>query len=203
VSVEALLFDLGGVVMVLDWDRAFSSWARDSGESLENLRKRHKFDRAYQRHERGEIGESEYYASLRDALGVDLDDEQLAAGWCAIFAGEIPETVELLRELKDRVALYALSNTNPEHQRVWSKQLEEALRCFRKVFVSFELGARKPEREAFEMISREIGVSPGRILFFDDTLANVEGARRAGLQAIHVKSPQDVADAVRRFVTPL
>ena len=70
----------------------------------------------------------------------------------------------------------------------------------------FSKGVRlpsKPEREAFEHISREIGVAPGKILFFDDTLENVEGARKAGLQAVHVKSPQDVANALRlaRVVT--
>ena len=200
-NVEALLFDLGGVVITLDWERALSSWARDSGESIENLRRRLKFDAAYERHERGAIGESEYYAALRDSLGVDLSDEQLAAGWCAIFTGEISPTVDLLRSLQGRVPLYAFSNTNVAHQRAWLPQFESALQPFRKIFVSWELGARKPERKAFEMVSREIGVGVERILFFDDLLENVEGARSAGLQAIHVKSPQDVKDALRRFVT--
>ena len=162
-----------------------------------------RFDSAYERHECGGISEREFYASLRKTLGVELTDAQLAAGWCSIFAGEIPETVALLRRLEGRVPLYAFSNTNPEHQRAWSRQFEEALRPFRKVFTSCELGVRKPGRAAFEKVSREIGVPLERILFFDDTLENVDGARRAGLQAVHVKSPQDVEDAVRRFVTPL
>ena len=36
-----------------------------------------------------------------------------------------------------------------------------------------------------------------RILFFDDTLSNVEGAAAAGLMAVHVKTPQDVEHALR------
>ena len=202
-QVDALLFDLGGVVMALDWERCFASWARDSGRGIDEIRRRHRFDSAYERHECGGISEREFYASLRKTLGVELTDAQLAAGWCSIFAGEIPETVALLRRLEGRVPLYAFSNTNPEHQRAWSRQFEEALRPFRKVFTSCELGVRKPGRAAFEKVSREIGVPLERILFFDDTLENVDGARRAGLQAVHVKSPQDVEDAVRRFVTPL
>jgi hypothetical protein len=54
---DALLFDLGGVVMSLDWNRAFSRWAGDSGESAAALRARFLFDLPYERHERGEIGE--------------------------------------------------------------------------------------------------------------------------------------------------
>jgi HAD superfamily hydrolase (TIGR01509 family) len=196
---EALLFDLGGVIIGIDWDRAFSRWAEASGEGLEAIRERYRFDGAYERHERGEIGELEYYASLRESLGIRISDEEFRAGWKAIFTAEIAETVELLRKLQHRIAIYAFSNSNPAHHAVWSKKFETALAPFRKVFVSSEMGLRKPDREAFEAISREIGVPLARILFFDDTLANVEGARTAGLQAVHVKSPQDVEDALRRF----
>jgi putative hydrolase of the HAD superfamily len=41
-----------------------------------------------------------------------------------------------------------------------------------------------------------IGVPATRILFFDDSAENVEGARACGLQAVHVKSSEDVADAL-------
>jgi len=197
-KVDALLFDLGGVIMSIDWERAFSRWAADSGQRSEVLRSRYRFDAPYERHERGEIDAREYYAALRSSLGIDLTDEQFAAGWGAIFTGEIAETVELLRSVKGRVPMYAFSNTNVAHQRIWSKQFESALGLFEKVFVSCELGSRKPQREAFEMISRSIGVPRERILFFDDTLENVDGARDAGLQAVHVKTPQDVKDALRR-----
>ena len=46
---------------------------------------------------------------------------------------------------------------------------------------------------------REIGVPAERILFFDDTLENVDGARACGLQALHVTSDKDVADAIARM----
>ena len=197
---RALLFDLGGVIMTLDWDRAFSHWATRSGVAAERLRSRYTFDAPYERHERGEIDEREYYASLRASLGIDLDDDAWATGWGAIFGGEISPTVELIERVKDRVPVYAFSNSNVAHQRVWSERFALALGHFRKVFVSSSLGARKPERAAFEMIGREIGVPLGDILFFDDTLENVEGARAAGLQAVHVKGPQNVRDALRPWL---
>ena len=196
--VEALLFDLGGVIMEIDWDRAFARWAADSGASCDELRRRYAFDEPYERHERGEIEAQEYFASLRRSLEIDLTDAQFAAGWNALFGAEITETVELLRTIQGRIPLHAFSNTNVAHHRFWSKQFANALRVFDSVFVSCELGARKPERRAFEMISRALGVPLDRILFFDDTLENVTGARAAGLQAVHVKTPQDVRQALRR-----
>ncbi len=60
-SARALLFDLGGVVMSLHWDRMFAQWAADSGADPAHLRSRYRFDLPYERHERGEIHEREYY----------------------------------------------------------------------------------------------------------------------------------------------
>jgi len=197
---RALLFDLGGVVMSLDWGRVFAHWAADSGADPAHLRSRYRFDHPYERHERGEIHEHEYYDSLRSSLGIDLDDEAWARGWSAVFGEEIQPTVDLIARVKDRVPVYAFSNSNVAHQRVWLLRFARAMENFREVFVSSSLGLRKPERAAFERIGREIGVALPDILFFDDTLENVEGARAAGLAAVHVKGPQDVGDALRPWL---
>jgi putative hydrolase of the HAD superfamily len=58
------------------------------------------------------------------------------------------------------------------------------------------MGLRKPERAAFEAISEAIGTPLSSVLFFDDTLKNVEAARAAGLPAVHVRSPVDVRQAL-------
>ena len=199
---DALLFDLGGVVMGLDWDRAFQRWGRASHVPPEALAALYSFDEPYERHERGEIGEADYYAALRESLRIDIGDDDFRAGWGAIFTEPVHETVALLEKLRDRVPLYAFSNSNAAHQAVWGRKFAGALANFRRVFVSSEMGLRKPERESFDHIARAIGVAPSRILFFDDTLANVEGAKRAGLQAVHVSGPNDVRDAVRPWLEP-
>ena len=67
---------------------------------------------------------------------------------------------------------------------------------FRKIFVSSTIRLRKPDAAAFQFVVEEIGVPASRIVFFDDSLANVEGARACGLQAVLVKSPADVAAAL-------
>jgi putative hydrolase of the HAD superfamily len=68
------------------------------------------------------------------------------------------------------------------------------------VFTSFEIGRRKPDRAAYEHVAEAIGTAPGRILFLDDVIENVRGARAAGMQAVHVRSPADVARAVAPWV---
>lgn len=199
-GVDALLFDLGGVVIEIDFTRAFALWAAYSGVPIDTIQARFSFDAFYERHERGEIHVRAYFASLRASLGIHLSDDQFAQGWTAIYVGEIPATVALLRRLKDRVPLYAFTNSNPTHQHVWARDYADLLRCFRKVFVSSEMGQRKPEPEAFVAIAADIGVRLDRILFFDDTLDNVEGARAIGMPAIHVQSSADIEPHIVGFL---
>lgn len=198
--IQALLFDLGGVLIDLDWDAVFAHWAACCGADAARLRERFSFDEPYERHERGEITARAYFASLRGSLGIELTNDEFRAGWERVFAGPIAPTVELLRRIDSRMPLYVFSNTNEAHRAAWMHDYAHALAPFRRIFTSCEIGIRKPERAAFEFIARAIGVAPEGILFFDDTEANVEGARRVGLPAVHVRSSEDVARAVRPWL---
>lgn len=201
-DVEALLFDFGGVLVGIDFDRVCACWARHAGVDAARVRSRFTHGRAYMRHETGEIDAARYYAAVRKELGLPLTDAQLAEGWAEVFVGEIEETVGLVREVAGRIPVYLFSNTNRAHFDVWSSRYAAALAPFRRMFVSCALGRRKPDPDAFLQVAQEIGVPPRRILFFDDTLSNVEGARSAGMHAVHVRSPQDVRAALGPWLGP-
>jgi putative hydrolase of the HAD superfamily len=195
-SVDALLFDLGGVVIEIDFGRAFTRWAALAGTPVETIRSRFSFDDAYERHERGEIKAADYFAALRASLQIDLSDAELLAGWNAIYLGELAGIRALLDTLEGRLPLYAFTNSNPTHQAFWAPRYAELMKSFRKVFVSSEMGLRKPEAAAFAAISREIGVPLERIMFFDDTRSNVEAALAIGMPAVLVRSIDDVQKAI-------
>jgi putative hydrolase of the HAD superfamily len=64
VPVQALLFDLGSVVLEIDFNRAFEHWQPASRLSLEDIQAGFRFDAAYQQHERGEITATQYFTHL-------------------------------------------------------------------------------------------------------------------------------------------
>lgn len=197
IDADALLFDLGGVLIEIDWRRAFSVWAESSATTARTIAARFSFDSAYTAHERGEIGASEYFAGLRRALGIDLSDAQFLAGWNAIFVGEVAGARELIAAAAARRPLYLFSNTCEAHREHWIPRFEELLRPFTRRFLSCEIGLRKPDPEAFAFVAQRIGAAPDRIAFFDDTAENVAGARAAGLRAFHVRSATEVASVLR------
>jgi HAD superfamily hydrolase (TIGR01509 family) len=199
-AVDAWLFDLGNVVMGIDFDRALGHWADAAGCDADDLRQRFHFDEAYERHERGEIDAQEYFASLRSLLSIDLTDDQLAEGWNAIYTGLIAEVASLLPALARSRPLYAFTNTNFTHHRAWAALSASTLEPFERVFLSCSMGLRKPEADAFVAVAKGIGAPLERILFFDDTQENVIGAQAAGMGAVLVRSPQDVIDAVTPYL---
>ena len=198
--VEALLFDLGGVVIEIDFDRVFSHWALSSNQSLEIIRSRFVFDSNYDRHERGEIDALAYFASLRKSMGINISDEEFTAGWNSLYVGEMPGVSTLLSKAAEKLSIYAFTNSNFTHQLVWSKQFKQVLSLFREVFVSSEIGKRKPEPAAFHAISCEIGVNLENLLFFDDSLENIVGAEKVGMQTVHVRSPKDIESGLKALL---
>jgi glucose-1-phosphatase len=196
---DALLFDLGRVVIDIDFDRVLAVWADQAGCAAADLAPRFVLDEAYRRHERGEIDDAGFFAALRARLGISLTDAQLLEGWNAIFVGEMPGIAAQLARAAKHLPLYALSNTNPPHVAHFSREYAEVLRHFRSVFVSPEIGCRKPDPAAYDHVVATIGIAAPRIVFFDDLAENIEAARAHGLLGVQVKSSVDVAKALDRL----
>ena len=184
-AVKALLFDLGGVVINIDFDRVLRHWATISALSFAELKSTFHFDTAYQRHERGEIDAAEYFDHLRKTLALEGSDDEIAIGWNAIFVAEIPTVLEAINQVRSLRPCYALKSDYPA-----------IFKSFDRIFISSDLGLRKPELRAFAAIADQIGTTCREILFFDDTLENIEGAKQAGLQTVHVRSPADIQQAL-------
>ena len=195
-SADALLFDLGRVVLDLDFNRTLRSWAQHAACEPAQLARGFLRNELYHRHEKGEISDAAFFAGLRSALGFELSDQQLIDGWNAIFVGEMPGISRLLARAAQRLPLYVFSNTNAAHVAYFSAEFAEVLGHFREIFLSSTIGLRKPDAEAYDHVVQAIGVPANRIVFFDDLAENIEGARARGLTAVLVTSPEDVAKAL-------
>ena len=195
-AADALLFDLGRVVIDIDFTKALSCWAGHAGCTPSEIAARFVRDEAYRRHEVGGISDAEYFATLRAALGIGISDDAFLEGWNSIFAGEMPGIAPLLARAGARIPLYAFSNTNRPHVAHFSSLYADILAHFKTVFLSSTIGLRKPDAAAYDHVVKAIGVPAGRIVFFDDLAENIEGARASGLKAVHVKSSDDIAHAL-------
>jgi glucose-1-phosphatase len=195
-SADALLFDIGRVVLDVDFGRVMHIWAGHAGCEPADLAARFVVNDSFRHHETGRIDDAAFFQNLRASLGIKISDAQFLEGWNAIFAGEMPGIAPLLSRAATRIPLYAFSNTNPPHVAHFSKTYADVLGHFREIYLSSSIGLRKPDVAAFQHVVNAIGVPASRIVFFDDSAENIRGARAYGLTAVHVNSSEDVARAL-------
>lgn len=195
-SADVLLFDLGRVVLDIDFNKVMTIWAGHAGCVPADIAGRFVVDDSYRHHETGAIDDAAFFDNLRSSLGIAISDDQFLEGWNAIFAGEMPGIAPLLARAAARMPLYAFSNTNPPHVAHFSQTYADVLGHFREIFLSSTIGLRKPDAAAYDHVVKAIGVPAPRIVFFDDSADNIAGARARGLIGVHVTSTVDVAKAL-------
>jgi putative hydrolase of the HAD superfamily len=108
-----------------------------------------------------------------------------------------PEMISLMRELKAagyRMAM--LTNNVQEWEPLWRSMLPVD-EIFETVVDSGFVGCRKPESKIYSLTLERVGAEAEACLFVDDVEVNCEGARRAGMTAVHFQSNAQAIDEIR------
>ena len=188
------IFDLGNVIVDIDFNRALGVWSNLSGPPLAQLQHSFAFDAVFEQHERGEITDREFAEAVCKTLEINLSYEQFTVGWQAIFVGvrqDILARMQSLRDAGERVVI--LSNTNQLHCEVWPTHYPEVIQAADAVYLSHQLKMRKPDAQIYQAVLEKEGVSADHAVFFDDHPANVAAAEAAGITAVQVTGPETVA----------
>ena len=183
-NTKLIIFDLGNVVISISFEGMYSFWAGKLGMDMAEIKRRFHFDLQYERFERGEISGGDYYRHVNSCLDGRLSYADFLKGWNSIYLGTVPGIEDLLSSLKDKYLIAALTNTNALHHPVWRDLFKDVLSCFDRIYCSYELKMRKPDKGIFEFILKEYGAGPGEALFIDDNKDNVEQAVSMGISSI-------------------
>ena len=180
--LRTVLFDMGNVLVYFSHERMCAQIGALCGKSEAEIR-RLLLDSGLQwKFERGRISETEFHREFEAAAGCSVKLVELIHAGSDIFElneGVLP-LLEELRGLKHRLVL--LSNTSVSHFEHVRSQFD-VLDYFDDFVLSYEVGALKPDTEIFHAAAKGIGCEPSEGFFTDDIEANVEAARRCGLDA--------------------
>jgi len=113
-----------------------------------------------------------------------------ASRWEEMLGGEISETVNILRELKQykKHHLFALTNWSAETFPIAQRKFG-FLGWFEGTVVSGVEKTGKPFPEIYHILLDRFGLNPAQSVFIDDSLPNVEMAEKLGIKGIHFQSP--------------
>jgi len=119
--------------------------------------------------------------------------------WPDMLRGEIPGTVEVLRELRDAgVPIYALTNWSAETFPV-ARERFGFLGWFAGIVVSGEEGLAKPDPALYRILLERYAVDASTALFVDDRTENVTAAEGVGMAGVVFRSPEALrSDLVER-----
>jgi putative hydrolase of the HAD superfamily len=199
--MKNIIFDLGGVILNLDFQKTIRAFSELSGKPFEAIYTQARQEPIIDAFETGAIPAAEFREGIGRLLGKPLSDTDFDAAWNAMLLDFPPERVQLIESLASQTRVFLLSNTNEIHKvccdAIFAATFPEKPgleHLFEKAYFSHTLRHRKPHAAAFQHILDAHSLDPANTLFIDDTLQHVEGAQHVGLKAIHLSGTGTILD---------
>ena len=200
-AITDIIFDLGGVLLDLNMEGIGQAcqrlginpelfFVKTDEKNTSTVCQGISASKAITAYQVGEITSEQFLFLVLSHCGEGITREDIIEAWNSCI-GLIPmERLDMIKELRRKgYHTHLLSNTNDLHwedikRRYLSQEGYTCKELFDNVFVSHEVHLAKPAPEIYQYAISQIGRPAAQCLFIDDTLLNVEAARREGLQGV-------------------
>ena len=199
-ATKALIFDLCGVIVPLDYGRRYAMFEELSPFSAEEVSQRIEASGLVRGLDTGRLEPESFARRMAALLEIgNVGFEEFCRIWDSVF--EPPDTLlpgEFLESLRGRRRMVLLSNTNPIHF-PYIEEHYPPVRHFDEYVLSYQVGATKPSPEMYQEAVARAQCPAEECLFIDDLEANVDAARREGIPSVQFSS----YDQLRRELAEL
>lgn len=205
-TIKNVIFDIGGVLVDLYPERCIEAFKRIGYPQAEQMIGRYCPSQEFRKVESGEMSGEQLAEYIRNESGNneikynDIRDAYVA------FLGDIPITkLRAIKELRDAgFNTYALSNINEFVMPYLDEKLftQDGLSredYFVHAYLSYEMGALKPEKEIYLKMIQHSGMVPEESLFIDDSELNINAARELGFQVYLAAPMEDFTPLLREI----
>lgn len=185
-NIKNIILDLGGVLINLDYNKANVELGK---LGLMNTFTKAKQIELFDKLEEGKISDAKFLTQLNQLASDTKNNDILIQAWNSILLDFPANRLSLLKSLNSKYRLFLFSNTNSIHIKEVYKILKRAHDVenlntyFEKVYLSHELGIRKPKPEGFKHILHSNEIIPNETLFIDDSPQHITGAKEVGIRA--------------------
>jgi FMN phosphatase YigB (HAD superfamily) len=185
--IKNFIFDLGNVIVSFDHRKTAAGLAAVCAHTPEVVFGKAISSPLVQQYNLGKITSADFFAAVKRELDLQMDFAQFSQAWNCTFAMEPLVSERFIENLSRKYKLLLLSDTNELHFD-YIREHFSVLDYFSDFILSHKAGAAKPSPEIFKIAVKAAGCLPEECLFIDDLAPNVEGARRAGLDALQFVS---------------
>jgi putative hydrolase of the HAD superfamily len=196
-TFDAIIFDLGGVILNIDYNKTISAFKKLGMENFDELFSQAKQSSVFDDFETGKISAQHFINKLLPCLKSGTSPNAVVHAWNEMVLNVPLEKLELLEKLKAKYPVYLLSNTNELHipvvRKKWAEVTDKPMEhYFNHLYFSNEIHMRKPNAEIFNFVAKNEKLNPESTLFIDDSIQHIEGAKKLGYQTIHLKNQEDL-----------
>lgn len=198
-EIRNIIFDLGGVLLNLDFDKTRQAYI-DLG--LKEFDQHFGLGHAasyFKDYEKGLLTDDEFIQAIQQTIGGSVDASSIVAAWNALLLDFPSARVSFLQGLSKRYRIFLFSNTNNIHMQYFKKDFQEVYGfnmddLFERAYYSHVAGVRKPDAAAYHLVLQENDLIPAQTVFIDDALNNVEAAIAVGMHGIHLVPGKTILD---------
>ena len=186
-TIKNILFDLGGVLYHIDYNLTIKAFEKLGVKEFHKHFSQQQQNNLFDRLETGRVSPEKFFEEMKVLLP-HCTKKQIVDAWNALLLDIPQENIKLLEKLSKKYRLFLLSNTNSIHIKRINEQLYEKYGLknlnplFDTVFLSHEIGMRKPNTETFEYVLDEAGIEAKETLFIEDSIQHIESANTVGIQ---------------------
>lgn len=197
--VKNIIFDLGGVLLNLDVAQTRDAFIKLGLKQIDELFRIGHADSFFKEYEVGAITDEKFVEKARQLCLAGTTANQVIDAWNVMLLDFPAERVQFLKQLKQKYRIFLFSNTNAIHLKAFHKSYRDVYGTdmddlFEIAWYSHVINQRKPDVAVFEYVINDGKLNAAETLFIDDALVNVEGARKAGLQAVHLTDGKTILD---------
>lgn len=209
---KMLLFDLGGVIIDILPEKSIKEFSKLSKYSQEMFRdidyreknKESDLSDIFFNFEKGLISKNDFRSKIKKLGKLDIDDFLFDQIWNLTIFKLDKKILDKVLSLKSKYSIMILSNTNEIHKEYFDKMCVKIYQktfdqLFDRVFYSFDLNARKPNKNIYELVLDKTGINPNEIIFFDDMNLNLIQPKKLGINTYHVNDKNDLAGYLDGF----
>lgn len=190
-NITTIIFDLGGVVLDIDYQLTQKAFEEMGAANFQEQFTQAAQSGIFDAYEVGEMSSAHFINKLMEFMPAGTSPNKVVHAWNAMIK-EIPaENLTLLKKLKEKYQVIALSNTNELHIEFFEGKLRKHGKnlhmtdFFHFPYYSSQLGMRKPHVDTFQYVCNLHQLDKTKTLFIDDTIRHIEGAQKCGLHTFH------------------
>jgi HAD superfamily hydrolase (TIGR01509 family) len=193
---KAIIFDLGAVILNINYQNTIDEFTKLGVKNAATFYSKKVQTDLFNQIETGMISSNEFLKSLQKETK-NANINQVEKAWNAMLLDLPEERVQLIKKLKNNHTIYLLSNTNAIHIDAFKKQLGNRkwlafCKLFDKMYLSHELGLRKPDVKIFEYILKEQKRKAEEVFFIDDSPQHIASAKKIGIHCHHLLDDEDI-----------